>query len=89
MHLNDYSGLDTDQFEFLSTRLDDNESINKRQNLRRLIKDYIKKNQELLDYINLEYPNHQQKEILLRILQYEIIGNSSDDFIEQFIKKQV
>jgi hypothetical protein len=89
MYLNDYSGLDTDQFEVLSTGLDDNESIKRRQNLRRLIEDYRRKNQELLDYIDLEYPNHQQKEILLRILQYEIIGNSSDDFIEQFMKKRI
>ena len=47
----------------------DDESFKRKQHIEKLINDYRQKNQELLDYIDSEYSNPQQKEILLRILQ--------------------
>ncbi|MBA2267215.1 MAG: hypothetical protein M3Q77_09660 [Thermoproteota archaeon] len=63
------------------------ESIKRKQHIEKLMNDYRQKNQELLDYIDSEYSNPQQKEILLRILQYNIIGNADEEPIRYLAEK--
>jgi len=65
----------------------DDESIKRKQHIEKLINDYRQKNQELLDYIDSEYSDPQQKEILLRLLQYNIIGNADVEPIKYFVEK--
>lgn len=59
----------------------DDESIKRKQHIKKLTNDYRQKNQELLDHINSEYSDSQQKEILLRILHCNIIGNVDEELI--------
>lgn len=65
----------------------DDESIKRKQHIEKLINDYRQKNQELLDYIDSEYSDPQQKEILLRLLQYNIICNADVEPIKYFVEK--
>ncbi|TVP39193.1 hypothetical protein [Candidatus Nitrosocosmicus arcticus] len=75
-----------DQLDNLFKGLDD-ESIKRKQTIEKLINDYRQKNQELLDHIDSEYSDPQQKEILLRILQYNIIGSVDEEPIKYLVEK--
>lgn len=88
MLLNDQTEIkkNLEQLRYLFKGLD-HESIKRKQPIEKLMNDYRQKNQELLDYIDSEYSNPQQKEILLRILQYNIIGNADEEPLRYLAEK--
>ena len=55
------------------------------QNLTRLINDFRQKNQELLDYIDSEYSNPEEKQILLKLLEFTKISYDDTKPFESFV----
>lgn len=56
------------------------------QNIHKLISDIKQKNQELLDYIDLEYSNPREKHELLNLLEFSIF--SYDEAKPRIIHKE-